>query len=159
MTTQTKNIHIDQLTEDLVRYIGSEVKQDTAYKVAESVYDTLIDALGLDNDEVTSQATLTGDLGSESIDNLDIVFRLERHLDIKIDRNEFYPEFLSDIGSPDERRDALTNQFDHYLRTMEPGDRQRLEKSGYDPIIFENSWNVLGLMTGMYKMVTRAEEK
>lgn len=41
------------------------------------VTSTLVDALGVDEDEVTKQATLTGDLGAESIDFLDIVFRLE----------------------------------------------------------------------------------
>ena len=36
------------------------------------------DALGVDEDEVTEEATLVGDLGAESIDFLDIVFKLEK---------------------------------------------------------------------------------
>ncbi|MHC4986758.1 MAG: phosphopantetheine-binding protein, partial [Planctomycetota bacterium] len=47
----------------------------TEAEVFEKVKETLVDALGLDDDEVTPEATLTGDLGAESIDFLDIVFR------------------------------------------------------------------------------------
>lgn len=52
----------------------------------------LVDALGVDEDEVTPEATLVGDLGAESIDFLDIVFRLEKAFDIKIPRGELFPE-------------------------------------------------------------------
>jgi len=48
--------------------------------------------LGVDDDEVTPEATLVGDLGAESIDFLDIVFRLEKAFDIKIPRDELFPE-------------------------------------------------------------------
>jgi acyl carrier protein len=50
--------------------------------------------LGVDDDEVTRSATLQGDLGAESIDFLDIVFRLERNFGIKIPRGELFPENL-----------------------------------------------------------------
>jgi acyl carrier protein len=58
------------------------------------VREALIGALGVDEDEVTPEATLTGDLGAESIDFLDIVFRLEKSFDIKIPRGELFPENL-----------------------------------------------------------------
>lgn len=44
----------------------------------------VVDALGVDDDEVTPQATLLDELGAESIDLLDILFRLERKLGVKI---------------------------------------------------------------------------
>src|SRR3954468_23319232 len=53
---------------------------------------TLVDALNVDEDEISPQATLQGDLGAESIDFLDIVFRLEREFGIKIPRDELFPE-------------------------------------------------------------------
>ncbi len=56
------------------------------------VQEALVDALGVDDDEVTPDATLVGDLGAESIDFLDIVFRLEKAFDINIDRAEMFPE-------------------------------------------------------------------
>lgn len=56
------------------------------------VKEVLVDALGVDDDEVTEEATLTGDLGAESIDFLDIVFRLEKTFAIKIPRGELFPD-------------------------------------------------------------------
>lgn len=61
-------------------------------EVFEKVRESLVEALGVDDDEVTSEATLVGDLGAESIDFLDIVFRLEKSFDIKIPRGELFPE-------------------------------------------------------------------
>ncbi len=68
-------------------------------EVFEKVKDTLVEALGLDDDEVTPNATLTGDLGAESIDFLDIVFRLEKSFDIKIPRGELFPDNI--VNNPD----------------------------------------------------------
>ena len=64
----------------------------TKQEVFEKVQTALVDALGVDDDEVTSEATLVGDLGAESIDFLDIVFRLEKAFDIEIPRSELFPE-------------------------------------------------------------------
>jgi len=63
--------------------------RDEIYK---KVQDVLVDALGVDDEDVTPDATLRGDLGAESIDFLDIVFRLEKAFNIKIPRNEMFPE-------------------------------------------------------------------
>ena len=60
-------------------------------EILSKVQEVLIDALGVDDDEVTSEATLMGDLGAESIDFLDIVFRLEKAFEIKISREELFP--------------------------------------------------------------------
>src|SRR3954463_8059824 len=61
-------------------------------EIFSKVQEALVDALGVDEDEVTPQATLVGDLGAESIDFLDIVFRLEKAFNIKIERGELFPE-------------------------------------------------------------------
>ena len=58
------------------------------------VKEVLVEALGVDDDEVSETATLSGDLGAESIDYLDIVFRLERDFSIKIPRGELFPDDL-----------------------------------------------------------------
>ncbi len=60
-------------------------------KILKQVQTVLVDALGVDDDEVTPGATLMGDLGAESIDFLDIVFRLEKAFGIKIPREELFP--------------------------------------------------------------------
>lgn len=61
-------------------------------EVYNKVKEVLVDALGVDEEEVTPNATLRGDLGAESIDFLDIVFRLEKAFGIKIPRGEMFPE-------------------------------------------------------------------
>lgn len=66
----------------------------TRDEVFATVQETLVDALGVDDGEVTPTATLMGDLGAESIDFLDIVFRLEKNFGIKIPRGELFPENL-----------------------------------------------------------------
>jgi acyl carrier protein len=60
----------------------------------------LVEALNVDEDEVIPGATLQGDLGAESIDFLDIVFRLELEFGIKIPRGELFPESIFQ-GSPE----------------------------------------------------------
>ena len=64
----------------------------TKGEVFSKVQTALVDALGVDQEEVTPRARLVGDLGAESIDFLDIVFRLEKAFDIKIPRGELFPE-------------------------------------------------------------------
>ncbi len=60
-------------------------------EIVTKVQEVLVDALGIDEDEVKLDATLMGDLGAESIDFLDIVFRLEKAFAIKIPREELFP--------------------------------------------------------------------
>lgn len=60
-------------------------------EIFSEVQEVLVDALGVDDDEVTGEATLMGDLGAESIDFLDVVFRLEKAFGIKIPREELFP--------------------------------------------------------------------
>jgi len=64
----------------------------TRDEILDKVRETLVDALGVDDDEVTPQARLSADLGAESIDFLDIVFRLEKAFNTKIPRGELFPE-------------------------------------------------------------------
>ena len=61
-------------------------------EVFSKVQEALVDALGVDEEDVTPEATIQGDLDAESIDYLDIVFRLEKAFDIKIPRGELFPE-------------------------------------------------------------------
>ncbi len=61
-------------------------------EVFEKVKICLVEALGVDDDEVTPESSIMGDLGAESIDWLDIVFRLERSFGIKIPHGELSPE-------------------------------------------------------------------
>jgi acyl carrier protein len=63
-------------------------------EIFEKVKDVLENALGADPEDITLEATLIGDLGAESIDFLDISFKLEQEFSIKIDQGELFPENL-----------------------------------------------------------------
>jgi len=81
---------------------------------------TLVEALNVDEDEIKPTSTLQGDLGAESIDFLDIVFRLEREFGIKIPRGELFPESIFQ-GDPDfVQNGKVTEKGLSELRTRMP---------------------------------------
>ena len=95
------------------------------------IQEVLDDALGVDEDEVTPEASLTADLGAESIDFLDIVFRIEKTFDVKISQGELFPENLVDNEEwvvdgklTDAGLDMLKGRMSHVdFDTFEGGDR------------------------------------
>jgi acyl carrier protein len=70
---------------------------------------TLVEALNVDEEAIKPTATLQGDLGAESIDFLDIVFRLEREFGIRIPRGELFPESIFQ-GDPEFVRDGRVTE-------------------------------------------------
>jgi acyl carrier protein len=66
----------------------------TEEEIYTKVSATLVEALNVDEEDIKPTSTLQGDLGAESIDFLDIVFRLEREFGIKIPRGELFPESI-----------------------------------------------------------------
>jgi acyl carrier protein len=89
-------------------------------EILAKVQETLVDALGVDDDEVTPEATLVGDLGAESIDFLDIVFRLEKNFDVKIPRGELFPENLASADSNFVKDGVVTEEGLTELRARMP---------------------------------------
>ena len=80
----------------------------------------LAETLNVDEEEITSRDTLQGDLGAESIDFLDIVFRLEREFGIKFPRGELFPEAIFQ-GDPKFVQDGrVTDQGMGELRSRMP---------------------------------------
>jgi len=67
----------------------------TRDEISTKVQNVLVDALAVDEDEVIPTARLTKDLGAESIDFLDIVFKLEQAFNIKIAQGELFPENMA----------------------------------------------------------------
>ncbi len=100
----------------------------TTDEIYEKVRETLVDALGVDDDEVTHAATLIGDLGAESIDFLDIVFRLEKTFGIKIPRGELFPENLASADPSFASDGMVTQQGIAELR-------KQLPYAGFDRLI------------------------
>lgn len=91
--------------------------QDEIYS---KVSATLVEALNVDEEDIKPTSTLQGDLGAESIDFLDIVFRLEREFGIKIPRGELFPESIFQ-GDPELVQDGrVTAKGLEELRTKMP---------------------------------------
>ena len=66
----------------------NEVSQEEIMAVYPKVAETMADALGCDVEDIKAKASLIEDLDAESIDFLDMVFRLERAFKIKIPRGK-----------------------------------------------------------------------
>jgi acyl carrier protein len=80
----------------------------------------IVQALGVDESDVTPSATLRGDLGAESIDSLDIVFRLEREFRLRIPRGELFPEPISPDDPAYARDGLVTDECLSALRSRMP---------------------------------------
>lgn len=63
-------------------------------EIKNQVREALVEALGVDDEEVVAEAVLTKDLGAESIDFLDIIFRLEKAFNLKIPRDDLFPQSI-----------------------------------------------------------------
>ena len=59
---------------------------------------TMAEALGCEVEQVKLEASLIDDLGAESIDFLDIVFRLERTFKVKIPRGKIVEDARGDLA-------------------------------------------------------------
>ena len=69
------------------------------------VQECLAGALGIDAEEIRPESSLVRDLGAESIDFIDIIFRLEKTFDIKIPSGELFPtSLLNDLQLVQEGR-------------------------------------------------------
>jgi acyl carrier protein len=100
-----------------------------ANEIHATVTKVLVQALGVEEDDVTPSATLQGDLGAESIDFLDIVFRLEREFAIKIRQGELFaePVFRGDTDLVQDGR--VTDEGLAVLRSHMPyADLRNLER-------------------------------
>ncbi len=100
----------------------------TREEIFEKVKETLVDALGVEEEEVTEEATLTGDLGAESIDFLDIVFRLEKAFNIQIPRGELFPDNI--LNNPEfvENGKVTTKGLEELKNRMPHADFSEFEK-------------------------------
>lgn len=94
----------------------------TQPEMESAVQDAVVAALGVDDDEVTSDATLMDDLGAESIDLLDILFRIEKSVGVKIQASDLGAYIQG--GIPDEE---FSDDTDHvsamgleHLKTVMP---------------------------------------
>jgi len=87
-----------------------------------TVQTAVVDALGVDEDEVTPEATLLDELGAESIDLLDILFRLERKLGVKIQAADLAAYVQGGIADDDfgDESGIITERGLAHLKTVMP---------------------------------------
>jgi acyl carrier protein len=117
------------------------ISRDEIYKKVQTV---LVDALGVDDDEVEPTASLRADLGAESIDFLDISFRLEKAFSdptkpFKIPRGELFPENLDPAFMEGNKlTDAGVAEV---KRRLPHADLSELEKT-HDPALVPNLFAV-----------------
>jgi acyl carrier protein len=89
----------------------------------------LVRALGVEEGDITPAATLQGDLGAESIDFLDITFRLEREFGIKIRHGELFDESVLEGDAGIMRDGQVTDEGLAALRSQMPyADLRALER-------------------------------
>jgi len=98
-------------------------------EVFQKVREALEEALGVDEEEVTPEATLVGDLGAESIDFLDIVFKLEKSFDIQIPREELWPEDILTNSTYVDDGKVTPDGLEELKRRMPWADLSNFEKN------------------------------
>jgi acyl carrier protein len=89
-------------------------------EVYTKVTKVLVQSLGVEEDDIKPSATLQADLGAESIDFLDIVFRLERECGIKIPRGELFSERVFELSTEIVRDGQVTAEGLAALRSQMP---------------------------------------
>ena len=105
----------------------TEITQDEINVIFPKVAETMADALGCDVAKVKPNASLIDDLGAESIDFLDIVFRLERAFKVKIPRGKIVEEARGTLSEAEFEKggvvtEAGVQRLKEYLSEV-PADR------------------------------------
>ena len=100
----------------------------TETAIDDAVREIVAEALARDPASVRLESALMGDLGAESLDFLDVVFKLERRFGIEITRGEMERAARGDM-SEDEfaPRGVLSPAGLERLRTLMPEARERIQ--------------------------------
>ena len=77
---------------------NTHITKEETLAIFPKVAETMADALGCDVERVKPESSLINDLGAESIDFLDIVFRLERAFKVKIPRGKIMEAARGDLS-------------------------------------------------------------
>ena len=96
---------------------------ETNTELYEKVRDCVAEALALDLDEISPESTLLDELGAESIDLLDILFRIDRVTGVKIQSDElasYVQGGIPDEEFGDEDADVITPKGMEQLKKVMP---------------------------------------
>ena len=90
--------------------MAADINPVQVNEIFSTVAKTIADALGCELDEVKPDASLIEDLGAESIDFLDLVFRLERAFKVKIPRGKIIEDARGDLPEAEfEQKGVVTD--------------------------------------------------
>jgi acyl carrier protein len=102
---------------DLNDSVRAVITQEEILAVYPTVAKTMADALGVEADDIKLDVPLIEGLDAESIDFLDIVFRLERAFKVKIPRGKIIEDARGDLAESDfEKKGVLTPLGEQRLR-------------------------------------------
>ena len=91
-----------------------------APEIYAQVTSVLAEALVVDKEDITPTAALQRDLGADSLDLLELMFRLEHEFGIKIPRGELFSESTFRIGTELVQDGKLTDKGVAELRSRLP---------------------------------------
>ena len=121
-------------------------------QVFEKVRETFVDALGVEPDEVSLKARVIDDLGAESLDFLDIAYRLEQSFKIKIPRGDVKAKSQQGLAADEWEKDGvLTEKALAKLREVMP----EVEPSHIKPGIKAKDIPRLFTVETFYNMVVK----
>jgi acyl carrier protein len=89
---------------------NTDITREQVMAVFPIVAEKLADALGCDLEQLKPEASLIDDLGAESIDFLDVVFRLERAFKVKIPRGRIMEEARGDLTTAEFERGGIVSE-------------------------------------------------
>ena len=103
----------------------TEITKQEIQAIFPKVAATIADALGCDVEEVTPHASLIDDLNAESIDFLDMVFRLEREFKVKIPRGKIVETARGTLSEAEFEQNGIVTdvglkQLRQYLSEVPP---------------------------------------
>jgi len=87
--------------------MSAEISKEKIGEIFPQVADIIADALGCDVEEVKLDSSLINDLDAESIDFLDIVFRLERQFKVKIPQGKIIEEARGNLSEAEFESDGV----------------------------------------------------
>ena len=86
------------------------ITKDEVLAVFPKVAETVADAIGCEIEKVTVESSLIEDLGAESIDFVDIVFRLQRLFKVKIPRGKIVEEARGSLSEAEFEKGGVVSE-------------------------------------------------
>lgn len=120
------------------------------------VSDIVVDVLAIDKSDVTPESSLINDLGAESIDFLDLVFRLERGFNVKIPRGQIEKEARGSLSDDEfEKNGVITPEGIKVLKEF----LSEVPEQRFKPNLKVSEIPTLFTVTTLCKLVLNAQAR